>query len=101
MRNEIIDVDPNILLLDDPPTYLIPYMFNLINFRRTQENIKWIIRDTKNLELIIHDHHLTRDEKFRERTTDIYEYADKHDVKIFDVANYLGLKPAYEIAMER
>ena len=96
----IIDVDPNILLLDGPPTYLIPYMFNLINFRRTQENIKWIIRDTKNLELIIYDHHLTRDMRFRERTAEIYEYAKKHNIKILDVANYLGLKPAYEIAME-
>ena len=97
----IIEENPNILLLDGPPTYLIPYMFNLINFRRTQENIKWIIREARNLKLIIYDHHLTRDMKFRERVAEVYEYAKKHDVKILDVANYLGLKPAYEIAKEK
>lgn len=92
----IIDNNPEILLLDGPPTYLIPYMFNLINFRRTQENIKWIIEEADNLKLIIYDHHLTRDIRFREKIREVYKYADRYDVKILNVAEYLNLKPAYE-----
>ena len=93
----IINEDPDILFLDGPPTYLIPYMFNLVNFRRTIDNIKWIIRDTNKLKMIIYDHHLTRDIKFRERVGDIYKYASEYGIEVLDVATYLGVKPAYEL----
>jgi hypothetical protein len=91
----IISEDPQIVFLDGPPTYLIPYMFNLINFRRTLDNIKWIIRNSQSLKTIIYDHHLTRDVNFYKRVVEVYRYAEDYGVEVLDVATYLGLEPAY------
>ena len=92
----IIKESPEILFLDGPPTYLIPYMFNLINFKRSIDNIKRIIRETESLKLIVYDHHVTRDIKHRERLKEVYEYAKDYNIELVDVATYLGMEPAYK-----
>jgi len=93
----IIREDPDILFLDGPPTYLIPYMFNLINFRRTIENIKRIIKESNSLKLVIYDHHLTRDIKFKEKIGELYKFSKEYNIELLDVAEYLGLEPAYNL----
>ena len=90
----MIKEDPNTLILDGPSTYLIPYMLNLINFRRAIENVCWIIKETRNLSLIIYDHHLTREPKYREKIREVYKIGEKYGVRVTSAAEYLGLKPA-------
>lgn len=89
---EIIREKPNVLIVDGPSTYLIPYMLNLINLRRAVENMRRIIKNT-NPELIIYDHHLPREPKYRERVKEVYELAKEERRKVLTAAEYLGREP--------
>ncbi len=93
----IVRENPRILILDGPPTYLIPYMLNMYNFRRCVNNVIRIIEETKDLRLVIYDHHLTRDPKYKDRVSTIYKVARDRGVEITTVAEYLGLTPALEL----
>ena len=89
----IIREKPNILIVDGPSTYLIPYMLNLINLRRAIENMKKIIRSIDS-ELIIYDHHLPREPRYRERVKEVYETAKEEGKDVLTAAEYLGREPA-------
>lgn len=89
----IIREKPDILLLDGPATYTLGYMLNLVNLRRAIENIRRIIIEA-HPELVILDHHLPREPRFRERLSDIYSLAAREGVKVLTVAEHMGLKPA-------
>jgi len=89
---EIIRENPNVLIVDGPSTYLIPYMLNLINLRRAVENMKNIIKNT-NPEVIIYDHHLPREPKYRERVKEVYEIARQEEKTVLTAAEYLGKEP--------
>jgi len=89
----IIEENPDVLILDGPSTYLIPYMLNLINLRRAIENACRIIEET-GTSLIIYDHHLPREPRFKERVRKVYETADKMSKRVITAAEYLGKTPA-------
>ncbi|MCD6536242.1 MAG: MBL fold metallo-hydrolase [Thaumarchaeota archaeon] len=89
---EIIREKPSILIVDGPSTYLIPYMLNLINLQRAIENMKRIIKNT-NPEVIIYDHHLPREPRYRERVKEVYETAEKEGREVITAAEYLGKEP--------
>jgi hypothetical protein len=90
----LINEDPNVLILDGPSTYLIPFMLNLINLKRAIENMCRIIEETERLKLIIYDHHLPRDRKFKERVKQVYEKAKENNKKVLTAAEYMGKTPA-------
>ncbi len=92
----IINENPRVLILDGPPTYLIPYSMNLYNFRRTIKNLIKIINLTENLKLIIYDHHLTREPKYRNKVHDVYLAAKEKGIEVLTVAEYLGVESAFE-----
>lgn len=89
---EIIRRKPDVLIVDGPSTYLIPYMLNLINLRRAIENMCKIIKSV-NSELIIYDHHLPREPKYKERVRDVYEIAKSEGRRVTTAAEYLGKEP--------
>lgn len=89
----IIRENPNVLIIDGPATYLIPYMMNMINLRRTVENLCRIIKKTNKTRLILLDHHLPRDRKYKERMEEVYVTAKKEKKKVITVAEYLGKVP--------
>ncbi len=89
----IIDENPDILVLDGPPTYLLGYMLNQINLNRAIENLVRIIDESSRLKLIIYDHHLVREPRFRERTMKAWREAEKKGITMLTAAEYLGLKP--------
>jgi predicted metallo-beta-lactamase superfamily hydrolase len=43
--------------------------------------------------LIIYDHHLPRDRKFRERTAKVWSTAKKENKKVMTAAEFLGKEP--------
>lgn len=88
----IIDEDPDILILDGPPTYLLGYLLNMTNLERSINNIIRIIRESCP-GLIIYDHHLLRDPLYKERTAEVWDVADDMNVKIMTAAEYNGLVP--------
>lgn len=89
----IVKENPRILILDGPATYMLGYMLNLINFRRTLTNALRIIKMTST-ELIIYDHHLTREAKFKERTKKVWILGEKLGKRIATAAEFLGEVPA-------
>jgi len=90
--SRIIAERPDILVLDGPPTYLFPYMLNRINLRRAVENAVRIIRECSP-ELVIYDHHLLRERRWRERVREVFEAAAGEGVKLLTAAECLGSKP--------
>ena len=68
-------------------------MLNLINLRRAIENMKKIIRSIDS-ELIIYDHHLPREPRYRERVKEVYETAKEEGKDVLTAAEYLGKEPA-------
>jgi predicted metallo-beta-lactamase superfamily hydrolase len=91
----IIKENPTYLFLDGPTTYLLGYILNNINLNRCIQNTIRILKET-DCKLIIYDHHLLREKKFRERTKDIWKEAKKLNKKIITSAEYLGKKNILE-----
>jgi predicted metallo-beta-lactamase superfamily hydrolase len=88
----IIKENPDYLILDGPATYLIPYVLNLINFKRCVENICKIIKET-NVKILILDHHLPREARYKQRLKKVYEAARAKNKKVVTAAELLGKKP--------
>ncbi len=88
----IIQEHPDVLLLDGPSSYMIPYTVNLINFRRAVENICRIVQESE-IGTIILDHHLLRDRKYQERLEPAYKAVDKAGKKLLTVAEFYGKTP--------
>ena len=85
----LIREDPTVLILDGPPTYM-GFMLIRINLERCIENTCEVIKRSKNLKLMIYDHHLLREKKYRERTRKVWEEADRKGVKVMTAAECLG-----------
>jgi hypothetical protein len=88
----IIDENPDILILDGPPTYLLGYLLNRINLDRGINNLIWIIKECVPA-IIIYDHHLLRDPLYRERTAKVWEAAEDMHVRLMTAAQYMGHVP--------
>jgi predicted metallo-beta-lactamase superfamily hydrolase len=88
----IIQENPDILILDGPMTYMFGYMLTRINLRRCIENAVRIIRET-DCQLIIYDHHLTRDKHYKKYTKDVWKNAKDCGTTLLTAAEYLGRTP--------
>lgn len=88
----LIQENPDVLIVDGPSTYLVPYMLNLINLRRAIVNLCQIIKETET-ELIILDHHLLRERRYKKRLEKVYELAEKQNRRVISCAEYLGKIP--------
>ncbi|RKX95761.1 MAG: MBL fold metallo-hydrolase [Spirochaetes bacterium] len=86
----IIDENPDLLIIDGPPTYLYGYLINKTNFTRALENILWIIKSIK-AQYVIYDHHLTRSDNYYKLLSEIYYQDKKHKLKT--TAELFGLPP--------
>ncbi len=65
----IIKENPEIAVIDGPPTYFLGYRFSESDLKRSKENLKRIARE---IDTVILDHHLLRDLKYRERMNEVY-----------------------------
>ncbi len=88
----IIRENPDILILDGPMTYMLGYMLNRTNLNRAIKNAVRIIKETTT-KLIIYDHHLPREARFKERTRNVWDTAEKHGKRVITAAEFLGKKP--------
>lgn len=93
----IVQKKPTYLILDGPMTYMLGYMFNLINFRRVMDNVKRIIEKV-DFKLMIWDHHLPREGRFRKRTKEVWELAKKLKKNLLTAREHeFGEKPVVEL----
>lgn len=89
----IIRENPNVLILDGPMTYMKGYLLTKTTLNRTIANAVQILEES-DVRLMIYDHHLPREPKFKEFTREVWETAEREGKKILTVAEYLGKKPA-------
>ena len=92
----IARLKPDIIIADGPPTYLYPYMLNKINLNRAVENMVYIIENAQP-KLIIYDHHLLRERKWRKRVNKVFKVASKANIPLITAAEYLGKKPLIDV----
>ena len=88
----LVREDPDVLVLDGPPTYLLGFMLNRTNLRRAVENIKRILRATR-ADPIILDHHLLREPRYVERLAEVYRAAREAGKRVLTAAEWLGQEP--------
>mgnify|MGYP006287277595 CR=1 FL=1 len=70
---------------------MLGYTINKINLDLAINNSKRIIKNIDS-ELILYDHHLARDKKFKERTKEVWDLSNKNK-KVMTAAEYLGKEP--------
>lgn len=85
----VIRENPDILILDGFPLYLMGYIANRINFERAKNNFMKIMEKTKSCPVIF-DHHHLRNEKYMDYYSDILE---KFRKRIFTYAELMNKKP--------
>jgi hypothetical protein len=91
----IINENPDILILDGPMTYMYGYLLNKTNLERAIENAVRIVREI-DAEVIIYDHHLPREKRYKERTKKVWKTAKKYHRNLMTAAEYLGDRPVVE-----
>jgi predicted metallo-beta-lactamase superfamily hydrolase len=84
----IIHENPTFLIIDGPPTYLFGYILNRINLERTIDNMCKILRET-DTSVILFDHHLTREIRYRDRTERVWKTAKFLGKKLVSAAEFL------------
>ncbi len=83
---------PEIVIADGPPTYMYPYKFSKRSLERALANIVRFIEEYRPI-LLIYDHHLLRERKWRERAKPLYEAANRVGIGVYTVAECLGQQP--------
>lgn len=84
--NFILENNPTTLYADGPMTYMLNYRYRKEDLEISLNNIKRIINET-DVKIIILDHHLTRDQNFKEY---LEEILNQNKTKILTAAEYLG-----------
>ncbi|MDK2465175.1 MAG: MBL fold metallo-hydrolase, partial [Candidatus Korarchaeota archaeon] len=82
---------PDAVILDGPPTYLFPFMLNRINLERAVENATRIVEAEP--ELVVYDHHLLRERRWRERVHRVFAAAEREGVTLTTAAEVHGSRP--------
>ncbi len=93
----IASLKPDVIVADGPPTYLFPYMFNRINLGRAVENMVYLLENTSSLRLVVYDHHLLREKRWRERVAEVFEASRRTGVPVLTAAECLGEKPLIDV----
>lgn len=84
----IIEEDPDYLILDGPATYLFGYMLNRTNLNRSLNNAYKIVRQC-DPKVMIYDHHLLRDKRYRKLTHKVWDISEN----VITAAKFLKTKP--------
>ena len=86
-KEYIIEENPNLLIMDGPPSYFLGWKFSIKNLEKAEKNLIEILEKI-DCELIL-DHHLLRDIDYRKRMKNLYEL---YSGRIKTFAEWNGLK---------
>jgi len=96
----IIEENPDVLIIDGPPTYLLGYIMSYENLRKSIKNLKSIVEKT-DFKTMLLDHHLLRDYRYRSLLHEVYETGEKLGKNVITAAEYNNKKPAVIEGYER
>lgn len=80
---KLIQMKPNIIVIDGPPTYFLGWKFSTKDLERANANLVRIEKETK--AKIILDHHLLRDIEYKKHCAPVYAYKN-----VYTFAEFLG-----------
>ncbi len=88
----IVRENPGTLILDGPMSYMLGYLTTRTTMNRAVENAVRIL-EKSDVKLMIYDHHLPREPKFKEWTSEVWERGKSLGKKVMTAAEFLGKKP--------
>ncbi len=86
----ILDEKPDLLVMGGPPTYLQGFRISEEFFQTALRNMEKIARD---IETVVIDHHLLRDEKWYKFLEPVRTLAEKLGHRVLTAADLLGQEP--------
>jgi hypothetical protein len=86
--NFILENKPNLVFLDGPLSYMI-YRFGTEAMKNSIKNMIKIIENCP-LDALVIDHHFLRDLKWKEKIKEVFEKAEKKNVRVLTAAEYIG-----------
>jgi len=87
----IIKEQPDVLILDGPPTYILGYIMSYKNLARAISNIERIVEGISGK--IILDHHLLRDYRYKDLLKIVYDKAVALEKEVLSAAEVTGEAP--------
>lgn len=84
----ILKQNPELLLIGGPPTYLS----GLVEPEQIQTGIRNLEKLVQNVPVVVLEHHLLRDENWRDFSKTIFETAEKVGHKVCSAAEFLGVE---------
>ncbi|MEM3579077.1 MAG: hypothetical protein QXL54_02500 [Candidatus Bathyarchaeia archaeon] len=95
---KIVAEKPQLVMVGGPPSYLAGFRVNEAEFRLGLENLEKLV-ETAHCTIL--EHHLLRDEAWREKAARVFEKADRSGHRVFTAAEFLGLKSIFLEAARR
>lgn len=86
----ITNENPNIIFADGPMTYMLGFRYSRESLRKSLENLRMLLRETRVSDLVV-DHHLLRDLKWRDKLSPLFEAGKESN--ILTAAEYAGAEP--------
>lgn len=78
-----------LLILSGPPTYFAGYKVSQESVNKGLENLKKVI-ESRVAKIVVVDHHLMRDLKYREILKDHYKLAEENGISLLNSAEFMG-----------
>jgi hypothetical protein len=102
MSTQTLDIiaaeKPQLIMIGGPPLYLAGFK---VNEKQIQAGLKGLERVVEVSPMVILEHHILRDENWREKTENIFEKASKAKCKVLTAAEFLGRENAFLEAVRK
>ncbi len=88
--NFILKNKPNLIIVDGPLSYMLGYRYSYLSLSSSVENLIKIV-STCPLDSLIVEHHLLRELKWKEKIAEVFEAAEKKNIKIQTAAEFANI----------
>lgn len=86
----ILEKNAEVVFMDGPMTYMLGYKYSDESLEKSIKNMERLMEGS--LKKLVLDHHLTRDLKWREKVSDVFEVAESYGIKVISAAEFAGVR---------
>jgi predicted metallo-beta-lactamase superfamily hydrolase len=83
---------PHLIMIGGPPLYLARFKVDEKQIHAGMENLEKVVKD---LRMVILEHHILRDESWREKANGVFEKAEEMECKVLTAAEFLREENAF------
>jgi len=87
----MLECNAETVFIDGPMTYMLGYRYSARSLQESIKNLIALIERT-NVKILVLDHHLARDLKWRDKLKDVFQCAGDKGVRVYSAAEYAGIK---------